>query len=288
MAEFTTASYVITVVVMFVLLIVMWAVLKDRKDSTKKTVLLVLAWLNFALHFLKILLPKYYGNWPYSLFNLSFDNLCSVNTMLLPFAMLSKKQGFKDCVFMMSFVGGLGAVFYAHDMFNATIYIVEGFRYYFCHYCLFLLPLVALLIHVYKPSFKSFWKLPLFVLFEMAIIFFNNAWLSEIGLLKMRVNLTDRDYVNSAFVYGPYFYRNEEVLGFIDIFVPKFFKTIPEGFTYYDTLRGFYDNGGLTHYWPVAWAICPLIVYVYPLSFLIYMGLDFKGFKQFFRIKNRS
>lgn len=289
MAYFSTGSYILTVIVMFVLVFALWAILKDRSDKTKKTVLLVLAWVNFALHFLKILMPPYSdifnlgieNNWPYSILNIGFDNLCSVNTLLLPFACLSKRSWFKDGVFLMAFLGGFGAVLYAHDFFYANINIANGIRYYICHYTLFVVPIVAYLVKIYKPDFRSFWKMPLFVLLEFAIIFFNNAWFSEIGILKMRTELVTKDYVNSAFVYGPYFYRNDEVLGVLDIMVPKFLKTVPEGFTFYDTLRGFYNYGGQTHYWPVVWVIGPLLVYGYPVSFGLYTALDFKGFKEF-------
>lgn len=287
MIDFGLALYFTILIFLLVFAIILLTIFKDQQSKITRRFLIILAFINFALHFLKILLPPYSdvfalgvsNNFPYSLYNLSFDNICSVNTILLPFALLSKKQGFKDSVLALSFVGGLLAILYPYDFLYQNVFVVDAIRYYICHFILLIVPLFAIILKVHKVSYKSFYKIPLFLIFEMAIILFNNSFLSEIGLLNMRSDIAAKDYFNTAFVYGPYFGKEDTILKFLDIFVPKFLKTVPQGFTYFDTLRGFYDNGGVIKYWPILWAIGPIIIYVLPLSFIILGSLDFKNLK---------
>ncbi|MGI6378000.1 MAG: hypothetical protein ACOX0I_02935 [Bacilli bacterium] len=288
MFYFGTAHYVLTLALIPISLLLTWYLFKGKEAKVQKRFLLILAFINFALHFLKILIPPYSSlifvdadnTFPYSLASLGASNFCALNTLLLPFALLSKKQGFRDSVLILAFVGGLMAVVYPVDHFDQTLFVIDIFRYYICHLSLMLVPILSLIFGTFSLSYKSWWKVPGFVLLEMCVIFFNAAFLSEIGLLPLRSYIEVSDYGNEAFVYGPYFHRHGEILPYLDIFVPEFLKRVPKGFLYYDNLRGFYDNADKLHYWPIIWAIGPIVIYGFPLSFLLFFALDHKNFKK--------
>ncbi len=287
------ALYFSTIAVTLLILFLLWYLLKDSSARKCKTILLSIAFANFAVHFLKLLFPPYSAaivsgaanTWPYSITNITFENICAVNTILLPFAILSKKQWFTDSVLLLSIVGGIAAIVYPVDMFTSGLPLLEVLRFYFCHMILIIVPTLVLSLKLHKYDFKSFWKLPLFFFAEEAGILLNNYLLMEIGVYPQREDFLVYEWHNTSFIYGPYFdATGKEELGFLSKLVPNFMKTIPNGFTYYSSKLGDnYDFGGQTKYWPLLWMICPLAVYGYPLSFGISCALDSKGLISLFK-----
>lgn len=280
--------YFITISIFILTLFILCFILKDCHSKTQKRVLLIISFVNFAFHFLKILFPPYSSfivtgaanTWPYSIANITIENVCALNSLLLPFALLSKKQWFKDSAFILAIIGGIAALVYPVDLFNINFPLFEFSRYYFCHYVLVIIPVLSLLLGLHKFSFKSFWVLPIFFFVEESVILLNNYLLMEIGVYPLREDFLNYEWNNTSFLYGPYFDNSNASLGFIDALVPSFMKKVPEGFTYYSSVIGNnYNYGGQEKYWPLLWMICPLIVYGYPLSFIVSFGLDYPGFK---------
>lgn len=278
------SSYLLSIFLLVVSLFCMWYILKGLEKEKIKKVLIILAFANFALHFLKILIPPYSSilfdkpnTWPYSIANLTFENICAVNTIFLPFALISKKQWFRDGVLCLSCIGGLLAILLPIDMITYTsTYILEIIRYYLCHYFLFIIPFLILVFKVYRLDFNSFWKVPLYFILVEFIILLNNYLLMEIGVLRFREEFLEFEWKNSAMIYGPYIDGVDPIhIAFLDAVVPSFMKTVPEGFPAYN------EFAGQIKYWPVLWMIGPLLVYVYPISFVLFSLIDKKGFQEF-------
>ena len=74
------------------------------------------------------------------------------------------------------------------------------------------------------------------------------------------------NYKNTSYIWGPG--ENDAIGGFLALFTPDFFKTVPVG-----------EYAGQIKYWPWFWMIFPVYILVTPLSFLLSMIFDHKSLK---------
>ena len=77
--------YIAMNIFLFVLAVVTVIVASKVKQEYVHKFIVFLLFLNFALHFLKIFLPSYYGDLPFSLKKVSPDNICAVSVIFFPF-----------------------------------------------------------------------------------------------------------------------------------------------------------------------------------------------------------
>ena len=65
--ELGSTGYFIGLVGFLVFTILIGLLLKNKSDDTKRKMLIVISFVGFAIHFLKLLMPKYYDDLPLSL-----------------------------------------------------------------------------------------------------------------------------------------------------------------------------------------------------------------------------
>lgn len=244
--------YIIIAVIYFVSL---YLILRKRSEKTQRVVLVIILFLNFALHFLKQAFVPYINNFPSSLRKSTLENICAVSTVFFPFIFLIKKQNIlHDYMYFIGFCGGLGALLYPTEALNEFPFAFDVLRFYFCHINLIVVPLTAAMLGINRPRLKKFWAIPILFLAQEAIICLNEIFLIKIGFVKSTWSeFLDRKIRNNSFVFGltPEF----DFLSFLfDPLVPFFFKT-----------DVFHINGGTPFYFPVLWFIVPSFVYLIPV-----------------------
>ncbi len=229
-------------------------VLRKRSRTCVHAVLLILLFLNFALHFLKQLFHPYIDRFPASLEDSALVNICAVSTVFFPFIYLPKRQNvLHDYAFFIGVCGGVAAMFYPTGAIGARPFIFNTVRFYFCHAILFTVPITAAVTGLYRPKFTSCVAIPLLFLAHQAIIALDEVFLIGTGLVQGSFHdLLNAEFRNQSLAFGP-----RGVFMFLkpllDPFVPWFFKTDAFGL-----------NGGVPFYFPVLWLYFPSFVYLIP------------------------
>lgn len=239
--------------------VLLYLILRKKSEKTIRIVLLVILFLNFALHFLKLAFVPYINNLPTSISKITIENLCAGSTILFPFIFLIKKQNvLHDYMYFIGFCGGLGAIIYPTEAFGQPAFSFEAFRFFFCHMNLIGVPLVSAILGINRPRLKKFWAIPLLFLAHESIICLNEIFLIKVGVIKHSWSqFFDRNMRNCSFVFGlaPAF---DSLRFLFDPLVPFFFKT-----------DAFNINGGVPFYFPVLWLIIPAFVYLIPCYIII-------------------
>lgn len=250
--------YFLYVGIALVYFFVLFFCLKNKDKKVQHTTLVVILFLNLALHFLKQFFEPYRSNFPTSLRRSTFENICAVSTMLFPFIYLGKKQNvLHDYVFFIGLCGGFGALFYPTEAIGHAAFSFDVIRFYICHTQLVAIPLLAAVLGIYRPRIKKIWAIPLLFLAQETIICLNEYFLVGVGLVDCEPSqLLDRGYRNTSMVFGlmPSF---DALKGMIDALVPAFFRT-----------DAFNLNGGKDFYFPVLWMILPVFVF-FPILYAI-------------------
>lgn len=251
--------YFMYIILALIYLLVLYFVLRKKSQKTIRIVLMIVAFVNFGLHFLKQAFVPYINNFPSSLQHSTMENICAVTTILLPFIFLFKKQNFlHDYFYFIGIVGGGAALFYPTEAMNEFPFTFDVIRFYICHSTLLVVPIVAALLGLYRPRLKSFWIIPLMFLAQEALVALNEVFLIKVGLVKGSLSdLLNKEFRNHSFVFG---LKSDfdGVLPLFDPFIPKFFKT-----------DAFHINGGKAFYFPVLWMTLPCFIYLIPIYVLI-------------------
>lgn len=255
--QFWNFWYILSLSLLIIFPLGLYLILKGKSEKTIKYTLLIIAFVNFALHFLKILHPDYLNNIQDSLIKISLENICAISTVFLPFAMMCKSKIIKTYLYFISFVGGLMAIIITTDPVGHNIYEFNTIRYYFCHYVLMTVPVVSLLTKEFKPQIKTAIWMPFMFLLGQTVILVNELVLWGTGLINHNVTTFFSPYFhNPSFVFGPNeaFKWTVETFGFL---VPTVFKTNVFG------IEGLTDC-----YMPVLWSAVPVIV-AFPLFYIV-------------------
>ncbi|MBQ4255320.1 MAG: hypothetical protein II721_04915 [Bacilli bacterium] len=228
------------------------------KEFTYRFVL-IMFWANFALHFLKQLLPGYIEKLPQGLFTSTAINWCALFIMVAPFLLISKKKIFWDYLFYMGLLSSLLAYCFptnpmVEDLTTAKG-IAETTRYYLCHAPLLYGGCLLLGVGVHKLDYRRYFWAPFLIWCALAItfvnciffnVFFHNYEWSE-ALSR------NNNFVNGSYAVGPGV-SLDAILGGI----------YPYLFNY---LQIYYANGEL-HFTPALWLL-PLImiagVFLFPI-----------------------
>lgn len=248
--------YIAIAVVYFLLL---FFLLRGKSKKTIHTVLTIILFLNFSLHFIKQFFEPYKSNFPTSIRRSTVENICAVSTVFFPFIYLFKKQNvLHDYVFFIGLCGGFGALFYPTEALNFSPFTFDTIRFYICHINLVVIPLLAAVLSVYRPRLKKFWAIPLLFLVQEAIICLNEIFLMKVGLVDSTwKEFLDRGVRNNSFVFGviPDF---DVLKPLFDALTPKFLRT-----------DAFHINGGTDFYFPVLWLIVPAFVFLTPVYIIL-------------------
>lgn len=243
----------IAVAAVYILLLAL--ILRKTSRRTARTVLTMILFCNFALHFIKQFFVPYCTDFPYSLRRSTVENLCAVSTVFFPFIFLIRKHCvLHDFMYFIGVCGGLAALAYPIETLGMSPFAFDTLRFYICHINLVSVPLVAAICGLYAPRLSKCWAIPLLFLAWQLIICLNEFFLIGVGLVQASyADLLDPGFRNSSFTFGvrPMFAQFAFLL---DPLVPNFFKTDVFGI-----------NGGKDFYFPVLWMTVPAFLYLIPL-----------------------
>ncbi len=237
------------------LIVLGYFLLKNKSYKFKYNTLLTILFINFALHFIKIFFEPAKSDFPFSLRNLTFENICAGSTLIFPFLFLQKKYNFlHDYTFFIGCWGGLAALFYPSVALGNSPFVFETLRFYLCHTILIGVPLLSAMLGVHKPTFnlKKFWVIPTCFLVHETLIFLNEIFLISVGLVETNLaTFLSADGVrNASFVFGP-IPTYEAFSKILTFFTPSFM-----------TKDIFMINGGVDFYWPILWMVIPVFIYL--------------------------
>lgn len=262
--------YFLMIFLTFLIPTVLYFCLRGKSEKTIKVTLLIIAFANFTLHFLKIFHPSYFCDIEESLRRMSVENICALSTVVLPFAMLTKNKTIKSYVYLIAFLGGLLATFLPTEPNGRPFYEFNSIRFYFCHCVLFSVPLLALVLKDFKPDFKQAIWMPLMFMLGQTIILCNELFLDLVGLVDYSLEtFLSQDFRNPSFVFGP----NSE----FNWIAEKFTFLIPEIFT----KNVFGIEGVGDFYWPVVWIIIPVVIFFPTIYFLLTLPYTYSDVKEF-------
>ncbi len=253
--EFGNIYYILYIGIIIAVIIAGYFLLRDKEKNIIRRILLIILFLNFALHFLKLLFNPYVNNLPNSIHKATLENLCAVSTVLFPFIFMIKKHTIlHDYMYFIGLAGGIAALIYPTEALGESPFAFDTLRFYFCHGVLFAIPLLSAILGIYKPRLSCFWAIPLLFLAHEAIILLNEIVLIKTGLIDATLeSFLSRDSRNNSFIFGPTS-DFDSIAKFLTVFVPEIF-----------TKDIFGINGGNDFYWPIIWIIGPAVVYFIPI-----------------------
>ena len=230
---------------------------KGRKFAYR--FILTLYWCDFALHFLKQLMPGYIDIFPAYLVRSTAENFCALFVIIAPFLLISKNKIAYDYLFYMGILSSLGAYFYPTAPGISDLRTIEGIfettRYYVCHMPLLYGAVCLVAGGLHKLDYKRFWITPFNIFLACGICFVNSAAMNAIfhnwdwSLLLNR----DNGYMNASFELGP---------------GTSFDKSL--GFLYpymINVIQIYYNAQGELCFTPVLWTL-PLFYALAPIVFL--------------------
>lgn len=248
----------------------LYFLLRNAGKGVQKGVLFGLLVFGLLLHFLKVYIPPYSVDEARMLRDAWFVNICGANIALFPFIFWSRNQHAKDYMFYIGVISGLIALFYPQEPIAKLDQLAEFWdivRFYFHHWMLLTVPLLMVVLGHHTLSWKRLLSAPVGLLLVMLFIMLNQVFQYELGFIPMLGDdMLDIHYKNTSYIWGPG--SNDAIGTFLTWFCPDLFKTVPVG-----------QYAGQEKYWPWFWLICPVFVFVTPLSFGLCMIFDRKNFK---------
>lgn len=260
--ELFNLSYFIPIIIGTVITVVLYFIFKDKAIKTKRNVVIVMLFLNLALHFMKLLFIPYRLNMPNSFRNITFENICAVSTLLFPFLFLTKHRIFKDYIFYVGLLGGLAALIYPTEALHKELLTFDVIRFYFTHLTLFIAPLLMVIFKVHHLQYKKIWQSVVTLLLVLVVIMLNEIMLSLFGLSDL-TRLLHRNYRNNSFVYGPTPEFDSFAAKVFDPLVPKFLRT------------NYFGLDVDKFYFPVLWLFFPAFIYFTPIFLLFSLPFTF-------------
>ncbi len=258
MVKLFNLFYFLYIFIAIDILLILYFILRKKSKKTQHLVLTIIAFSNFALHFLKLAFPGHVENLPYSAAGITFVNICAGTTLLLPWIYLMKKHNvLHDYIFFMGCCGGIAALVYPSEALNRMPFVFNTMRFYYCHISILIVPLLAMLLGVYRPKLGNVWKVMGLWYAHLALIMLNDAFLVGVGAYDLTTaEFFGAEIRNSSFIYGP---PNDFVPVYnimFDPFVPSFLKTDIFGLT------------GGPFWFPLLWMFIPMCFYI-PLAYAI-------------------
>ena len=240
-----------------------YLLLKNKSQKTQKTVLLLMLFFNLALHFLKLTFPPYSIEPDKAMREVWFTNVCATSVLFFPFIFISKSKTAKDYMVYLGLISGFLALLYPTEAIDKSIFTLDLWRFYVCHYIIFAVPLLTILLGLHKLDLKRIFKTPICVSAMLLFIICNQILQSELGIIPLRnQDMYNINFRNPSLIWGP----TDGVAVIFSWLTPDFMKTIPWG-----------EFAGQPKYWPFFWMLPGIIVYFIIVPIIICFIFDFKG-----------
>ena len=162
--EMFNTYHLITLGIFAIITILIGVILKNKDQESQRKALLIIAFANLALHFLKLLIPEYRDELPTSFRKVTFENICATTTIMMPFIMLSKNKVMKDYLFFIGMLGGLAALIYPTEALDRELLELDVIRFYICHIILFIVPFYMVFFGIHDLDIKRVPYFPLIFL----------------------------------------------------------------------------------------------------------------------------
>ncbi len=245
-----------------------YLLLKNKSQKTQKTVLLITLFFNLALHFLKLTFPPYSTQPDMAMREVWFTNVCATSVLFFPFIFISKSKTAKDYMVYLGLISGFLALLYPTEAIDKSVLTLDLWRFYVCHYIIFAVPLLTLLLGIHKLDLKRIWKTPICVSAMLLFIICNQILQSELGIIPLRnQDIYNINFRNPSLIWGP----TDGVAVIFSWLTPNFMKTIPFG-----------EFAGQPKYWPFFWMLPGIAFYFILVPFIILLIFDFKTTKSSF------
>lgn len=158
---FGSLSYIVVLIISALIIVSLYFYGKKKSYKAKYMFLFYLASFNFVLHFAKLFFSPY--NIEFFMFNdlralrvVSMENICAVNTLVMPFILVSKNKYLKDYLFYIGTLGGLLALLVPVSPYTTReVLSFDMFRYFVCHLSLVICPLFMVLFKIGRAHDSS-------------------------------------------------------------------------------------------------------------------------------------
>lgn len=260
--EMFNIAYFIPIIITIVFTTLFILLFKNKSDTTKNRVIVIMLFFNLALHFAKLFFLPYSQRFPTSIRKVTFENICAVSTLIFPFIYLSKKRPLRDYMYYVGVLGGIAALLVPTEALGNKLFVFDSIRFYTSHIILFLAPVLMLSYKLHKLNYKKVWQ-SIFLFFGvLTLIMVNELILSLVGLSDIKLFFS-RHYRNNSFVFGPTKEFDDFANKFFLPFVPKFLRT------------NYFNLNVDQFFFPILWLFFPVFIYFTPL-FLLF-GFPFNG-----------
>ena len=268
--EYGNILYFLPLVGLATTAVLLWLLCKKKGEKWTIRFLFVLAWANFALHFLKQFVPSYIDAWPKGLARSTMENLCAVMVVLTPFMMLSKKNVLLDYLFYMGIISASLAYLAPTGAVGLNLAeagnVFEVARYYLCHAPIFLIGFLLVSTGIHRLNYHRLIHIPFLVIAALVIIALDDVFLNLVLYRQDWMTLLDRDQpiFNSSFLFGP----SSEVDGAF-------------GWAYNYLIPGLqtYRVNGVLHFTPILWIVPYLFIVTLLLGPLMALPSELRHMK---------
>jgi len=270
--------YLSTLFVIFASSIILFLISSKLNQKKAHRLVLILLFMNFVLHFCKILIPPYLHDFPSSLKVITPDNICAFSAVFFPFMYLSKNKYLRDYMAYLGTASGIAVFLFPGSYLDFNVIdfgsVIEVSRFYISHLLLTLGPVAMLGSKLHTLNHRRAYAVPLIFLFVLTYIGLNEVFLKLSGITNASwQDIFSNNYRNGALVFGP--------MSTLDESLGKFYFLILPFFKYY------YPGTQDLYYIPVLWLALPVFVFFSLGAFLLSLlytkrqaYLDYKSYKQ--------
>lgn len=157
-------------------------ILKRFSLRVQKGVILAIALINLFQHLFKfIVYPNYWGT-GFNYVNTAY-NMCALLIITEPFAILSKKQSWKDFMYCAGCIAGLLPLLLPTWFIGKSVVSWEFFRFYVCHVLLFFSSALPFILKHHRLGWKNWYKYPAYFTLYLVIILLDLIFAVYLGLV---------------------------------------------------------------------------------------------------------
>ena len=102
--------YFFWIIISLCMFLLLYFILKNKNERTKRIVLFSILMFSLVLHFLKLLVPPYSTDILRLYRDSWFTNICAANILVFPFIFISKNDTAKDYMFYIGLISGVLSV----------------------------------------------------------------------------------------------------------------------------------------------------------------------------------